>query len=460
MPTFSDNYDVIIIGAGPAGIFAALELARDAGLRVLMLERGEDIEARIARAGSGAKREVDTLLSGWGGAGAFSDGKLTLSPEVGGQLASLLSREEVERLFDEVDQTYIRFGGPEQLYGTDDEALAELARRAAMAELHLIPTRIRHLGTDRSPAVLTEMRRALEGKVEIRTRVAAQDIITAERQVVGVEADTGEKFGAKYIIAAPGRVGSPWLSRQSERLGLQRTDNPVDVGVRVEVPAAVMEEICRVAYESKLVFYSKFFDDKVRTFCMCPNGEVVMERNDGVMTVNGHSYAKKKTDYTNFSLLVSTAFTEPFREPIAYGRYLASLANLLGGGVLVQRLGDLRAGRRSTPERIERGLVQPTLKEATPGDLSFVLPYRHLAGILEMLEAIDKIAPGVASRHTLLYGVEVKFYSARPRLSDHLETEVTNLFAVGDGAGVTRGLVQASASGLIAAREIRARLGR
>jgi len=460
MPTFSDNYDVIIIGAGPAGIFAALELARGSGLRVLMLERGEDIEARIARAGSGAKREVDTLLSGWGGAGAFSDGKLTLSPEVGGQLASLLSREEVEHLFDEVDKTYIRFGGPEQLYGTDDEALAELARRAAMAELHLIPTRIRHLGTDRSPAVLTEMRRALEGKVDIRTRVSAQDIITAERQVVGVEADTGEKFGAKYIIAAPGRVGSPWLSRQSERLGLQRTDNPVDVGVRVEVPAAVMEEICRVAYESKLVFYSKFFDDKVRTFCMCPNGEVVMERNDGVMTVNGHSYAKKKTDYTNFSLLVSTAFTEPFREPIAYGRYLASLANLLGGGVLVQRLGDLRAGRRSTPERIERGLVQPTLKEATPGDLSFVLPYRHLAGILEMLEAIDKIAPGVASRHTLLYGVEVKFYSARPRLSDHLETEVTNLFAIGDGAGVTRGLVQASASGLIAAREIRARLGR
>lgn len=460
MAEFSQNYDVIIIGAGPAGIFAALELARDPGLRVLMLERGEDIEARIERAGAGAKREVDTLLSGWGGAGAFSDGKLTLSPEVGGQLASLLSREEVECLFDEVDKTYIRFGGPEQLYGTDDEALAELARRAAMAELHLIPTRIRHLGTDRSPAVLTEMRRALEGKVDIRTGVSAQDIITAERQVVGVEADTGEKFGAKYIIAAPGRVGSPWLSRQSERLGLQRTDNPVDVGVRVEVPAAVMEEICRVAYESKLVFYSKFFDDKVRTFCMCPNGEVVMERNDGVMTVNGHSYAKKKTDYTNFSLLVSTAFTEPFREPIAYGRYLASLANLLGGGVLVQRLGDLRAGRRSTPERIERGLVQPTLKEATPGDLSFVLPYRHLAGILEMLEAIDKIAPGVASRHTLLYGVEVKFYSARPRLSDHLETEVTNLFAIGDGAGVTRGLVQASASGLIAAREIRARLGR
>ncbi len=460
MAKFSNEYDVIIIGAGPAGIFAALELANCPDLKVLLLEKGDDIEARVQRAESNRKRDKETLLSGWGGAGAFSDGKLTMSPEVGGQLASLLDQDEVERLFGEVDSTYLRFGGPEQMYGTDDEALAELSRRATLADLHLIPTRIRHLGTDRSPAVLTEMRRALEGKVEIRTRAEAKDILAEDRRAVGVETDSGEKLGATYLIAAPGRVGSQWLTQQSERLGLARTDNPVDVGVRVEVPAAVMEEICRVAYESKLVFYSKSFDDRVRTFCMCPNGEVVMEYNDGVMTVNGHSYAEKKTDNTNFSLLVSTAFTEPFREPIAYGRYLASLANLLGGGVLVQRLGDLRSGRRSTTERIEHGLVSPTLKAATPGDLSFVLPYRHLAGILEMLEAMDKLAPGVASRHTLLYGVEVKFYSARPKLSPCLETEVTNLFAVGDGAGVTRGLVQASASGLLAAREIRSRLGR
>ena len=459
MAEFSERYDVIIVGAGPAGIFAALELACCANLRVLMLEKGDDIETRVKRTSCGTKRENDFLLSGWGGAGAFSDGKLTLSPEVGGQLANILPREEVERLFDEVDKAYLRFGGPEQLYGTDDEALADLARRAVLADLQLIPTRIRHLGTDRSPAVLTEMRQALEGKVEIRTRAEARDVMVEEGRVLGIETNGGERLGAKYIIAAPGRVGSPWLTEQCKRLGLARTDNPVDVGVRVEVPAAVMEEICRIAYESKLVFYSKFFDDKVRTFCMCPNGEVVMEHNDGVMTVNGHSYAAKKTDNTNFSLLVSTAFTEPFREPIAYGRYLASLANLLGGGVLVQRLGDLRAGRRSTHERIEHGLVKPTLKEATPGDLSFVLPYRHLAGILEMLEAMDKLAPGIASRHTLLYGVEVKFYSARPKLSKCLETEVANLFAIGDGAGVTRGLVQASASGLVAAREIRARVG-
>jgi len=466
MPKFSASYDVIIVGAGPAGIFAALEFARQTAgtaarcpnLRVLLLEKGADIETRIERGRAGVRRDPATLLSGWGGAGAFSDGKLTMSPEIGGQLASVMSREEVEKLLDEVDQTYLKFGGPQQLYGTDDEAMADFSRRAAMAELHFIPTRIRHLGTDRCPAVLKEMRQALEGKLEIRTNVEAKDILIDKGQVVGIETSSGETLAAKFMIIAPGRVGSPWLSEQSERLGLRRIDNPVDVGVRVEVPAEVTEEICRVAYESKLVFYSKAFDDKVRTFCMCPRGEVVMEQNDGVMTVNGHSYAHKKTDNTNFSLLVSTAFTEPFREPIAYGRYLAQLANLLGGGVLVQRLGDLRAGRRSTPERISRGLVQPTLKEATPGDLSFVLPYRHMAGILEMLDALDKLAPGIASRHTLLYGIEVKFYSARPQLSRCLETEITNLFAVGDGAGVTRGLVQASASGIIAAREICARL--
>jgi uncharacterized protein len=455
---FAKNYDVIIVGAGPAGIFAALELAKHSGLSVLLLEKGEGIETRGKRLLANSPRDPATLLTGWGGAGAFSDGKLTMSPEVGGQLASVLSSEEVIGLLEEVDQTYLSFGAPEEIYGVDREAMEDLACRATLADLHLIPARIRHMGSDRCPAVLTAMRQALEGKIEIRTGVEARAILAEKGQVVGLETSAGETIGGKYIILAPGRVGSQWLTEQSDHLGLKRIDNPVDVGVRVEVPAPVMEEICRSAYESKLVFYSKAFDDKVRTFCMCPNGEVVIEQNDGVMTVNGHSYSAKKTDYTNFALLVSTAFTEPFREPIAYGRYLATLANLLGGGVLVQRLGDLLAGRRSTPERMEQSLVRPTLKEATPGDLSSVLPYRHLADILEMIQALDKIAPGVASRHTLLYGVEVKFYSARPKLTPALETEVTNLFAIGDGAGVTRGLVQASASGLVAAREIRARL--
>jgi len=239
-------------------------------------------------------------------------------------------------------------------------------------------------------------------------------------------------------------------------------NNPVDVGVRVEVPRVMMEEFTDVLYEPKLEFFTKTFDDRVRTFCICPGGEVTMESTGGrepVITVNGHSYAERKTDNTNFALLVSTAFTEPFREPIAYGKYVARMANLLGGGVLVQRLGDLLEGRRSTPERIQRSIVQPTLKKATPGDLSFVLPYRHLKGIVEMLQAMDRLCPGVASRHTLLYGVEVKFYSCRLELSEDMETQISNMYAVGDGAGVSRGLVQASASGVLAARGILRRMG-
>jgi uncharacterized FAD-dependent dehydrogenase len=277
-------------------------------------------------------------------------------------------------------------------------------------------------------------------------------------RVAGVVTDDGRSYRADYVIVAPGREGSNWFRQESERLQLGRADNPVDVGVRVEFPAEVMQEAASTAYESKLVFNSKSFDDRVRTFCMCPYGEVVTEQGDGIVTVNGHSYAGKRTENTNFALLVSTRFTEPFHEPIAYGRYLARLANLISGGVICQRLGDLRAGRRSTADRISRGLVRPTLPSATPGDLSFVLPHRYLSSILEMLEALDRFAPGIGSRHTLLYGVEVKFYSARPRLSNTLETQVSGLFAVGDGAGVTRGLAQASASGLLAGREVRRRI--
>jgi len=233
----------------------------------------------------------------------------------------------------------------------------------------------------------------------------------------------------------------------------------VDVGVRVEVKAATALPLTENVYESKFLFYSKRFDDPVRTFCMCPYGEVSTEYSDGIVTVNGHSYASKKTDNTNFALLVSKNFTEPFKDPIAYGEYIARLANLLAGGVMVQRLGDLQLGRRSTPIRIEKSIVQPTLKNATPGDLSLVLPYRHLSNILEMLHALDKIAPGIASSHTLLYGVEVKFYSAKLTVNKTLETQIENLFAAGDGAGITRGLMQASASGIVVAREILKRAG-
>ncbi|MHB1125580.1 MAG: NAD(P)/FAD-dependent oxidoreductase [Bacillota bacterium] len=455
------RYDVVIVGAGPAGIFAALELVEHGpALNILMLEKGRDIEQRICYSKA---RKVNCLqcipcstVSGWGGAGAFSDGKLTLSPEVGGMLDHYMEISQLKDLIAYIDGIYLKFGGPEKVYGAgDEEVIREIQRKAILADLKLIPAPVRHLGTGRTKDILREMRDYLLQKgVEIRTGVSVERILTAKGKVTGVATARGEEIKSRYVVAAPGREGSEWLAKEAIRLELTTAVNPVDIGVRVELPAPVMEYLTDAIYESKLIFYSKSFDDRVRTFCMNPYGEVVLENIDGLITVNGHSHAEYKTPNTNFALLVSKTFTEPFKEPISYGKYVARLANLLGGGVLVQRLGDLVAGQRSTPERIKKGLVTPTLEEATPGDLSLVFPYRHMMALVEMLKALDGLAPGVYSRHTLLYGVEVKFYSSRLALTRSLETQIANLFAAGDGAGVTRGLAQASSAGVVAARGI------
>ena len=456
-------YDVIIVGAGPAGIFSALEILKQKqDAKILIVEKGRDLEKRLCpmkiREISCAACPECALLSGWGGAGAFSDGKLNLSPEVGGFLTRYISVDRLKDLMAYVDAIYVKYGAPRNTYGGNTKEIHRLERLAPKHNLLLIPSRIRHIGTDRCKTLLTNIKKDLNKRIETLFTSEADKIIIKQRKVAGIRLKNGKNLFSDFVILAPGREGSRWLEKESKRLHLTLFRNPVDIGVRVEVDAAVFEPLTTITYEPKLVFHSRTFNDRVRTFCVNPYGEVVREYLKGIWTVNGHSYARKKTSNTNFALLVSTSFTEPFDEPILYGRFIAGLANLLGKGVIVQRLGDLMEGRRSTHERIRKGKIEPTLRDATPGDLSFVMPYRYLSDILEMIEALDKITPGIQSDDTLLYGAEVKFYSRYPKLTESLETEIKNLFAVGDGAGVSRGLIQASTSGVIVAQEIAKRL--
>ncbi|TFG33346.1 FAD-dependent oxidoreductase [Candidatus Thorarchaeota archaeon] len=453
------DYDVAIVGSGPAGIFCALEIIQyKPDLKVAIIERGKSIDKRNcpnSNAAPGCRKcNPCDILAGWGGAGSFSDGKLTISTQVGGWLDEFVGHKRLMEYIKYVDQKYIEHGAPSKVYGENDDSKEMYSQKAALIGMELIPQKVRHLGREGCIDVMNQMYYEVIKHAEVHFNTEAKDILVNGNSVQGLVTNGDTEINARYVVAAPGRVGNEWLSKQAERLNLHTQNNYVDIGLRVEIAEPVMHDIAETLYEPKLVYYSKQFDDKVRLFCFNPGGVVTTEYYDEILTVNGQSFANMKTSNSNFALLVSSKFTAPFKEPIAYGRSIAGLANMLGDGVIVQRLADLRRGKRSTHERIARSPVKPTLLSASPGDLSFILPYRHLSSILEMLDALDKLCPGVADDGTLLYGVEVKFYSSRLKLNQNLETEVSNLYAAGDGAGITRGLMQASVSGVLIARDI------
>ena len=463
-----NKYDIIIIGAGPAGIFTAIELVKNnENYDILIIDKGKALSKRNCPSritGKCAGCEPCAITFGWSGAGAFSDGKLSLSPEVGGNILEYMSEDKAKEMIEYADSIYLRFGAKSEIYGLNSKAIEDIKYESSKHNIKLIPCPVRHLGTEKAYLVLQGMYDYLvnENRVEFSELTTAVDIITKDGKVQGVTLkQNGEEektVNADYVIAAPGRGGAEWLSEQTTKQNIKTNNNAVDIGVRVEVPNSIMDHLTKDLYEAKLVYFSDTFDNKVRTFCMNPGGVVSQENYEGGLAlVNGHSYADKglKSDNTNFALLVSTRFTEPFKDPIKYGKYVARLANMLtGGGILVQRLGDLLQGRRTDKDRLNKSSTIPTLNNAIPGDLSYVLPHRYLISIIESIKAFDKIAPGLNSKNTLLYGVECKFYSSKVAVNDKFETLIENLYTIGDGAGITRGLMQSSVTGIIVARDI------
>ena len=441
-------YDVVIIGAGPGGIYSAYELIKlNKGLKIVVLEEGNPLEKRKCpidgkKVKSCINCKTCAIMNGFGGAGAFSDGKYNITNQFGGTLYEYIGKEEAIDLMRYVDEINMAYGGD-----------TELKKLCLENKLHLLDAQVRHLGTDVNYVVLHNLFEELKDKVEFVFNCKAVHVQALDE---GYEIITEkEKYLGRQCIISVGRSGSKWMESISSDLNIETKSNRVDIGVRVELPAEIFSHLTDELYESKIVYRTEKFEDLVRTFCMNPRGEVVNENTNGIITVNGHSYADPKllTENTNFALLVSKHFSEPFKDSNEYGESIARLSNMLGGGVMVQRFGDLVRGRRSTVQRIEEGFITPTLA-ATPGDLSLVIPKRILDGIIEMIYALDKIAPGTANDDTLLYGVEVKFYNMEVEINHDLETSREGLFVIGDCSGVTHSLSHASASGVYVARHI------
>ncbi len=451
------KYDVLIIGAGPGGIFSAYELIRHAPeLKIGVFEAGHALSERACPInGTTIKSCIGcktcSIMSGFGGAGAFSDGKYNITNDFGGTLYEYIGKKPALELMRYVDEINMAYGGEgTKLYST---AGTKFKKLCVQNDLHLLDASVRHLGTDINYVVLENLYAYLKDKVDFCFDLPARSIIKIDE---GYEVMTDKgSFTCKDCIVSVGRSGSKWMEQVCRELDIPTSSNRVDLGVRVELPAVVFSHLTDELYESKIVYRTPKYGDRVRTFCMNPKGAVVNENTNGIITVNGHSYEDpaKQTENTNFALLVSKHFSEPFKDSNGYGESIARLSNMLGGGVIVQRFGDLIRGQRSTPKRIEEAFITPTLN-ATPGDLSLVLPKRILDGIIEMIYALDKIAPGTANDDTLLYGVEVKFYNMEVSVDEHLETKHKGLYIIGDGSGITHSLSHASASGVYVARRI------
>ena len=451
------KYDVIIIGAGPGGIFSAYELTKkNPNLKIAVFESGHSLEKRHCPIdGDKIKKCINckhcSIMSGFGGAGAFSDGKYNITNSFGGTLHEHIGKKKALELMKYVDDINMQYGGEgTKLYSTSESKFKKLC---IQNKLTLLDASVRHLGTDINFIVLKNIYNELEKKVDFFFDTPVERV-SINNGVYSIKTESDE-YECTYCIISVGRSGSKWMEKICKELDIGTKSNRVDIGVRVELPAVVFSHLTDELYESKIVYRTEKFEDSVRTFCMNPNGIVVNENTNGIVTVNGHSYEDKKlhTDNTNFALLVSKHFSEPFEDSNGYAESIARLSNMLGGGVMIQRFGDLTRGRRSNAKRIEECTVTPTLS-ATPGDLSLVLPKRILDGIIEMIYALDKIAPGTANDDTLLYGVEVKFYNMEVDIDEHLSTKYKGLYVIGDGSGITHSLSHASASGVFVARDI------
>ncbi len=457
------EYDVIIVGAGPAGMFAADELA--GRLDTLIIDQGRDInkrECKMKRRGICTHCDPCDIMCGVGGAGTYSDGTLNLRPDVGGDLAEQTGDAEYAwELVDHVDKVFVRYGAPEHLYIPKGEEVELLKRRAAAVGARFIEITQRHMGSDNAPKVIGNFEKDLKDRgIEFLLSTKVEDLIIEDNACVGVVLKDGSEIRSRFTIIAPGRVGATWIDEVVKKHKIGAKYAPIDVGVRVEVPAIVMDPITKINRDPKFHIQTKTYDDFVRTFCTNEHGFVVKEEYEGFIATNGHSMINQESENTNFAFLVRVELTEPIENTVRYGRSIAKLATTIGGGKpVLQRMGDLRRGRRSTEARLRKNSVINTLKDVTPGDISMALPHRIVTDIREGLEVLNEIIPGVASDSTLLYAPEVKFYSMQVLVDRNMESSVKNLFAAGDGAGLSRDIVNAAATGVIAARGILKKAG-